>query len=508
MGKKSSPAAPAAPDPYATAQAQIGVSRDAATTQANLNRINQYSPEGSLTYSIDGYNSDGTPQYRQTQSYSPAEQAKYDQQNQVASALNGLAVNNIGRVQQAQQTPFSYDGMNPLSGAVDTNALPGLQYGAKGDPGQVYGMAPGAGGQIGRMSGAEGGQIQDKLDYSGLSKIPGYNDYGAEGQRMADSVYQQAASRLDPRFAQLDEQQRSRLAAQGIMENSDAYRRALDNQSRDRNDAYNQATYSSIGAGANEQSRLFGLAMGARQQGQNEIDTQGNFSNAAQQQRYGQALSTFGANTAAQDQEYGQRAQDVQIGNEAQAQRFGQGQQAAALNNTTQNQAFNQQANNNAAGNAARQAQIEQAAYLRNVPLNDISVLLNGNAPSSPNFSSVPQVGVASPDYQGAVQSNYNTAIGQYNNKQAARSQMLGSIFGGLGTVGAAAVGMSDIRFKDHIRRIGTLANGIATYAFKYIGDSAQRFGVMAQEVINIIPDAVLVGDDGIMRVDYGKVYA
>jgi hypothetical protein len=455
------------------------VSRDAATTQANLNRINQYTPEGSLTYSIDGYNEDGTPQYRQTQAYSPAEQEKYDQNNRVASALNGLAVNNIGRVQDAQSTPFSYDGMNPLSGAVDLNSMPGLQYGAKGDPGQVYGMAPGA-----------GGQIQKDLDYSGLSKIPGYNDYGAEGQRMSDAVYQQAASRLDPRFAQLDEQQRSRLAAQGISENSDAYRRALDNVSRDRNDAYNQATYSAVGAGAQEQSRLFGLAMSARQQGQNEVDSQGNFHNAAQDQGYNQAAS------------------DVQIGNEAQAQRYGQGQTTAAFNNTAQNQAFNQQAANNTAGNSARQQQIEQAAYLRNVPLNDISVLLNGNSPSSPNFSSVPQVGVASPDYQGIVQNNYQTAMNQYNQKQASRSQMLGSIFGGLGTVGAAAVGASDIRVKDHIKRIGTLANGIATYAFKYIGDSAQRFGVMAQEVLNIMPDAVLVGDDGIMRVDYGKVYA
>ncbi len=504
MGKKSGPAAPAAPDPYATAQAQIGVSRDAATTQANLNRINQYTPEGSLTYSIDGYNDDGTPQYRQTTQYSAAEQAKYDQQNQVAGALNGLAVNNIDRVKQAQATPFTYDGMQPLQTQIGGGNPFALRGGA--NPTGTQRSVEGVGTAQAIDPSLAGQGIQGSLDYSGLSAIPGYGDYGAEGQRMSDAVYQQAASRLDPRFQQIDAQQRSRLAAQGITENSDAYRRALDNVSRDRNDAYNQATYSAVGAGAQEQSRLFGLAMGARQQGQNEVNAQGQFVNSAQAQRYGQQFDAAAQGMAAQGQNVGQRFAGADLYNQSGQQDFDQAQASNAANNVAQNQYFNQSGAQATFGNQARQQQIEQAAYLRNVPLNDISVLLNGNAPSSPNFSSVPQVGVASPDYQGAVQNNYNSAMNQYNQQQASRSQMLGSIFGGLGSIGAAAV--SDMRFKDHIRRIGTLANGIATYAFKYIGDSAQRFGVMAQEVLNIMPDAVLVGDDGIMRVDYGKVYA
>jgi hypothetical protein len=63
MGKKSGPAAPAAPDPVATAQAQGQYNKDAAITQANLNRIDQYTPQGSITYSQIGTNSDGTPKY-------------------------------------------------------------------------------------------------------------------------------------------------------------------------------------------------------------------------------------------------------------------------------------------------------------------------------------------------------------------------------------------------------------------------------------------------------------
>ncbi len=593
MGKKSSPAAPAAPDPYKTADAQAQYNQQAAIAQANLNRINQYTPEGSLTYSLEGYNDDGTPRYSQTQTYSPAEQAKYDQQNQVANALNGIAVSNIDRVRQAQETPFSYDGMQQLRGSYGQNnpfqiqSGPGAtmgqtnvnaggiqdylqQYGVKDSAGvgSVQHGAAGAGTAQAIDPNAATQGIQQGLDYSGLGALPGVNDFGAEAQRTQDAVYKQAASRLDPRFKQIEDQQRARLAAQGITANSEAYRRDLDNTSRDRNDAYNQAAYSAIGAGSSEQSRLFGLAMGARQQGQNEINTQGSFRNAAQAQGFGQSLAAYGQGmeaqgqnfgqnfqnagmyNAAEQQQYGQRANEADLYNRAQGQLFGQGAQSADFYNQAQNQRFsqgmenanlaneqnqqyfnqgqaatsfnnmaqNQWYNQDAAGaafeNNARQQQIQEAAYLRNVPLNDISVLLNGNSPTSPAFQQFGQVGVASPDYQGAVQNNYQAQIEQYKAKQAAKSQGMGSIFGALGSIGASAAtgGLSNIfssdrRLKEDIKRIGTLANGIPTYAFKYIGDKLQRFGVMAQEVLEVIPDAVGTDKDGFMYVDYGKVY-
>lgn len=418
MGKKSSPTAPAAPDPVATAQAQSKANIDAATAQANLNRIDQYTPQGSLKYTQEGTNADGTPRYSQTQTYSADEQAKYDQANKVALALGGLANNNIGRVQEAQSKPFTYDGMTARASAPST------------------------------------GGIQKDLDYSGLTKLPGTDDFGAEARRMSDTVYSQAASRLDPQWQQNDNDVKAQLAAQGISENSDAYRRAYDNLNRSKTDAYNQATFSAQQAGANEQSRLFGLAMGARQQGQNEVNTQGAFHNTAQGQQFNQDMSAAG----------------FQNGN--------------------------------------RQGEIEEASYLRNMPINDIAALLGtGPGVQGPEFNPVSQVGVAAPDYAGMVQNQYNGQMNTYNQQQAARSNMMGSIFGAAGSLGGAAIMMSDRRVKEDIKRIGTLANGLATYAFKYIGFKAQQFGVMAQEVLNIRPDAIVYGDDGLMRVNYKKVY-
>lgn len=452
MGKKSGPAPPPAPDPVATANAQEKTNIGSAIAQANLNRINQVTPQGSLTYTqgtnSDGTlktNADGTPVYTQTQTLSPDEQKKYDLNNQVAISLDNLATQGTARVADTMSKPFSYDGMNPITSSVSGGAL---------------------------TNGPAGGQgVQNSLNYSGLTALPGTSDFGAEAAKTQQAVYAQAASRLNPQWSNNDNDVSAKLAAQGISENSDAYRRAQTQESQSKNDAYNQAQYSAINAGSNEQSRLFGLSLDARQQGQNEADAQGQFTNAAQ------------------------------------GQTFAQQQAAAAMANQNQTTKFNQDAANATLGNDARQQQITQAAYLRNMPINDIAALLGtGPGVQQPDFNPVSQVGVAAPDYSGIVNNNYAQAMNQYNVKQASRSQMLGSIFGAAGSLGGAAI-RSDRRLKENIKRISTLANGLATYAFNYIGDKAQQFGVMAQEVLNIIPDAVWQDADGFMYVDYGKVY-
>lgn len=375
-------------------------------------------PQGSLSYSQTGTNSDGTPQYTQTQTLSPDEQTKYNLNNQVAIALDGLANQSVGQVQNAMSSPLDTSGNAPI------------------------------------VSNVNGGPIQSSLDYSGLQAIPTSNDFSADNQTQANAVYQQAASRLDPQWQQNDSNFASQMAAQGISQNSDAYRRAYQNESMAKNDAYNQAQLTATQAGAAEQSTLYNEALSGRQQGVNEINDQGTFAN------------------------------------------------------TSQNQTFNQGLSNAQLSNSAAQQQLQQEAYLRNMPINDIAALLGtGAGVAQPTFQPVSQVGVAAPDYAGLVQSNYQDQTAQYNQQQASQAQMLGSIFGSLGSLGGAAI-LSDRRFKENIKAIGTLANGIATYAFNYIGDKAQQFGVMAQEVLNIIPEAVSHDADGYMRVDYGKVYA
>jgi hypothetical protein len=76
----------------------------------------------------------------------------------------------------------------------------------------------------------------------------------------------------------------------------------------------------------------------------------------------------------------------------------------------------------------------------------------------------------------------------------------------------AGAFAKSDIATKENIKQVGVLPSGINIYEFEYkpeFKDEAGhgRFiGVMAQEVQKVIPEAVAIGADGYMMVDYSKV--
>lgn len=80
----------------------------------------------------------------------------------------------------------------------------------------------------------------------------------------------------------------------------------------------------------------------------------------------------------------------------------------------------------------------------------------------------------------------------------------------------AAATGakfaMSDVRLKNEITFIGKLENGIKIYKWKWnekgkelAGDQVE-FGVLAQEVQKIVPEAVITGPDGYLMVNYGAL--
>lgn len=365
MGKSSS-SQPTAPDPTATANTQAGYNTSAAESQANLNRINQVTPQGSISYSQTGTNSDGTPQYTQTESLSPTAQGQYNQASQVAGALGDTSSTNL----------------------------------------------------------ANNGQIQGSLDYSSLGALPTSADFASENQQAQQANYAQAASRLDPQWANNDSDLASQLAAQGISNNSAAYTRAQNTESMAKNDAYNQAQLSSIAAGNQEASTLQQQALADYQQGATNINNQGAFANTAQSQSQGQASSV-----------------------------------------------------------AQLLAQL-----------------------SNPSFQSVSQVGVAAPDYSGLTETNYTQQNQAYEAQQQAQAQMLGQIFGSAGSVASLAV-LSDKRFKENIKRVGALANGLATYTYNYVGRRAQEFGVMAQEALFVVPEAVVQDSYGTMYVNYGKVW-
>jgi len=61
----------------------------------------------------------------------------------------------------------------------------------------------------------------------------------------------------------------------------------------------------------------------------------------------------------------------------------------------------------------------------------------------------------------------------------------------------------SDIRLKTDIERVGIAANGLPLYTFKYIGSDDVYRGVMAQDVLEVFPEAVSTMPNGYLAVRY-----
>lgn len=113
-----------------------------------------------------------------------------------------------------------------------------------------------------------------------------------------------------------------------------------------------------------------------------------------------------------------------------------------------------------------------------------------------------PQVGFGG---MSAAASNLNS-LGEQRQKQNAQFQQ------GMGQMIGKAVAGSDRRCKTRIRRIGTHALGIGLYEFSYRPryqaqwGSGRYRGVMAQEVLQVKPEAVLRHADGYLMVDYAAL--
>lgn len=77
---------------------------------------------------------------------------------------------------------------------------------------------------------------------------------------------------------------------------------------------------------------------------------------------------------------------------------------------------------------------------------------------------------------------------------------------GGGGFRGGGGGRRSDIALKHDIVLLGYLANGLGYYRFSYLGSSKAYVGVMAQDVAAVMPQAVVRGSDGYLRVYYEKL--
>lgn len=93
--------------------------------------------------------------------------------------------------------------------------------------------------------------------------------------------------------------------------------------------------------------------------------------------------------------------------------------------------------------------------------------------------------------------------------KESSKNNLIGSAIGALGTVGLAAM-FSDRRLKRDLTLVGKSNNGLNIYLGRYTEESGLDDGnwhlfLIAQEVQEIVPDAVIEDESGYLKVDYKK---
>jgi len=419
LGLGPAPSAPAAPDYRAAAQETSAGNLEAARAAAAANRVNQFTPYGSLVYSQQG-------------TFDPRAYEQAYQSYQKARQGGGL--------------PEGYS-LTDTTGGPRTAVMPreGFQfaYGPSGDRIEV----PLGGGDLkaprpedflsapanadqgwtarqilspeqqqlldiqNRLSQRTGGLAETGIGYleNTLAKPFDTSKLPSTGFNPSQTYQEAYMQRLAPQLQQGREQLQQRLANQGIDIGSTAYDRAMMQQAQREND----------------------LLLGATTQG------------------------------------------------------FGVGQQA-------------------------RTQGLQEAAYLRNEPLNMLNALRSGAQVQGPQFvNSAQQATTAGPDILGAAQMGYNAQMGDFNAKQAAQANLNQGLF----QMGAAAIPMfSDIRLKENIKPVGVMPNGLTLYSFEYVDEVKSHplagdgihVGVMAQEVEQVFPYAVKTLDDGYKVVDYG----
>jgi len=114
------------------------------------------------------------------------------------------------------------------------------------------------------------------------------------------------------------------------------------------------------------------------------------------------------------------------------------------------------------------------------------------------------------PQYQSGFGTNF--APTQRYESESGAGRVQGGLSKAGGLIGTIAGIFSDIRLKENVVKVDEVEPGVGWYTWdwndtaKAMGVDDQTEGVIAQELIEVDPGAVAMGDDGYYRVDYSKV--
>lgn len=273
-----SPSQPQAADPTQTALAQGAANKETAVAQAELNRYNQVTPTGNLTWTQNEpakvYDANGNPtgatsgqnQWTSVQTLSPDAQHILDQQMGAAGTMSDVLANKATQTAGiANQAPVSL-GNAPDAGGILGNVRANTVNPATANLASQQPLAN----QLNQSAGilantATNAAQQYGANVAGVADIPTPDE--AYRQQVTDALYNQNVSRLDPQWQQAQGDLEARLAAQGVTHGSEAYDRDYMNQQRAKTDAYQTARNNAITGGTAAQQAQFDMGLKANQAG-------------------------------------------------------------------------------------------------------------------------------------------------------------------------------------------------------------------------------------------------
>lgn len=254
------------------------MNRDTAITEFGLNAYNQNNPWGTTSWQQSGTWADGTPRFEQTTTFSPEQQAIFDQTQAAEGNLAQIA---------NQQSNFLQD---YLGQQIDTSGLPGLNANFGPNFSQQF-----------------SGDLGLQTDLGLATQYAGADDFSADRQRYEDALWDRTAG---DRSAQ-EQSLRTQLANKGIREGTAAWNAEMERMQRQNTDA----RLATVLAGGTEQQRMVDMARQAAEFGNASRLAQGTFGNDALMQQ-----GQFGM--AAQQAQNQASMQEAGFGNDARGQGF------------------------------------------------------------------------------------------------------------------------------------------------------------------------------------------
>lgn len=405
--------APEAPDPDKTSSAQFNYNTGASAASGIINNPNiknqygttNYTQAGTEKITLPNGQTVQVPRYTQTTTQAPEYKKQTDNRNDIINQLFGQTKDAIN-TDPTKGTPDWQTGYK--SGTLKTDftaGKPTLGFTGIDTNQQMYNGKPGT-------------QGFDPT-YTGKDLQTSYapeDGFSSDRHRVEEAVMSRGGELLGKNR----DSEVARLAAMGLAPGGAKYGRVADQFERSGNDLAMQAVL----AGGTEQSRMLG-----------EARAEGEFGNAAKGQGYGMdmgltkaendrrmgeagfARDTVGQNNAARASEAQMTMARTEMEN---ARRRGD---AVAYN--AAKQAYNQATmaqtgmNKDKAGfsNNVRNQQVAESLGISGSKFNQLMGMLSGTQMTNPNAPSYQGQSVGSPDYMGAVNNNYNQAVGQYNNQ-------------------------------------------------------------------------------------------